>query len=64
MLDMSARFAFDEDHALFRDSVRKMLERELLPPAPATSPAVPLPPGALMMMDGSLRRGTNAPGVR
>ncbi|ATE67116.1 acyl-CoA dehydrogenase family protein [Rhizorhabdus dicambivorans] len=31
MLDLSARFAFDEDHALFRDSVRKMLERELLP---------------------------------
>ncbi|MFC0304785.1 acyl-CoA dehydrogenase family protein [Rhizorhabdus histidinilytica] len=31
MLDMSARFAFNEDHALFRDSVRKMLERELLP---------------------------------
>lgn len=31
MLDMSTRFAFDEDHGLFRDSVRKMLERELLP---------------------------------
>ena len=31
MLDTSARTAFTDDHAMFRESVRKMFERELLP---------------------------------
>ena len=31
MLDTSARIAFNEDHAMFRESVRKMFERELVP---------------------------------
>ena len=31
MLDMSARTAYNEDHALFRDSVRKLFARVLLP---------------------------------
>ena len=31
MLDMSARTAFNEDHAMFRDTVRKLFDRELIP---------------------------------
>jgi acyl-CoA dehydrogenase len=31
MLDMSRRFALNEDHHAFRDQVRRFLERELLP---------------------------------
>jgi alkylation response protein AidB-like acyl-CoA dehydrogenase len=31
MLDISARTGFTEDHALFRDTVRKVFERELAP---------------------------------
>jgi alkylation response protein AidB-like acyl-CoA dehydrogenase len=31
MLDLSRRTAFDEDHQLFRDQVRRFLERELVP---------------------------------
>lgn len=31
MLDTSTRVAFDEEHALFRDSVRKVFERHLTP---------------------------------
>jgi acyl-CoA dehydrogenase len=31
MLDTSARTAFNEDHAMFRDTVRKVFERELIP---------------------------------
>ncbi len=31
MLDTAARTAFDEDHTLFRDSVRKFFDRELYP---------------------------------
>ncbi|WBX85702.1 acyl-CoA dehydrogenase family protein [Sphingosinicella microcystinivorans] len=31
MLDTASRTAFDEDHALFRDSVRKFFDRELYP---------------------------------
>ncbi|MBA2933788.1 acyl-CoA dehydrogenase family protein [Sphingomonas sp. CGMCC 1.13654] len=31
MLDTAARTAFDDDHAMFRESVRKMFERELIP---------------------------------
>ena len=31
MLDISARFAFNEEHDMFRDSVRKMFEKELIP---------------------------------
>ncbi|WP_300537420.1 acyl-CoA dehydrogenase family protein [Sphingosinicella sp.] len=31
MLDTARRTAFDEDHALFRDSVRKFFDRELYP---------------------------------
>ena len=31
MIDMSARTVFNEDHAMFRDSVRKLFARELLP---------------------------------
>ncbi|MBV9840061.1 MAG: acyl-CoA dehydrogenase family protein [Sphingomonadaceae bacterium] len=31
MLDTSTRTAFNEDHAMFRDTVRKVFERELIP---------------------------------
>ena len=31
MLDMSTRTAFNEDHAMFRDTVRKVYEKELIP---------------------------------
>jgi acyl-CoA dehydrogenase len=31
MLDTSARFAFNEDHDMFRDSVRKVFDRALVP---------------------------------
>ncbi|MCK9543346.1 MAG: acyl-CoA dehydrogenase family protein [Novosphingobium sp.] len=31
MLDLSARTAYNEDHAMFRDTVRQVFERELLP---------------------------------
>jgi len=31
MLDMSSRFAFNEDHDAFRDTVRKVFDKELLP---------------------------------
>ena len=31
MLDTSARLAFNEDHAMFRDTVRKLFDRELVP---------------------------------
>ena len=31
MLDTSRRTAFNEDHALFRDQVRKFLDREMTP---------------------------------
>ena len=31
MLDMSKRGGFSEDHVMFRDSVRKLFERELIP---------------------------------
>jgi acyl-CoA dehydrogenase len=31
MLDTSARFAFNEDHNMFRDSVRKVFDRALVP---------------------------------
>jgi alkylation response protein AidB-like acyl-CoA dehydrogenase len=31
MLDTNARFAFDDDHAMFRDTVRKVFDRELIP---------------------------------
>ncbi|MBB3860957.1 alkylation response protein AidB-like acyl-CoA dehydrogenase [Novosphingobium hassiacum] len=34
MLDLSARTAFNEDHAMFRDTVRKVFERELIPNLP------------------------------
>ena len=31
MLDTASRLAFNEDHAMFRDTVRKVFDRELLP---------------------------------
>jgi acyl-CoA dehydrogenase len=31
MLDLNGRTGFDEEHGMFRDSVRKLFERELLP---------------------------------
>ena len=31
MLDTAARFAFNEDHAMFRDTVRQVFARELIP---------------------------------
>ena len=31
MLDTSSRTAFNEDHAMFRDTVRKVFEKELIP---------------------------------
>lgn len=31
MLDTSSRIAFDEDHEMFRDTVRKVFEKELIP---------------------------------
>lgn len=31
MLDLNGRTAFDEDHGLFRDTVRRLFERELIP---------------------------------
>jgi alkylation response protein AidB-like acyl-CoA dehydrogenase len=31
MLDVSARTAYNEDHEMFRDTVRKLFERELIP---------------------------------
>ncbi|HLZ78888.1 MAG TPA: acyl-CoA dehydrogenase family protein [Sphingomonas sp.] len=31
MLDLAQRTAFNEDHALFRDTVRKLFDRELIP---------------------------------
>ena len=30
MLDTAARFAFNEDHAMFRDTVRQVFARELI----------------------------------
>ena len=31
MLDTSARFAFNDDHAMFRDTVRQVFAKELVP---------------------------------
>jgi len=31
MLDLSRRHAFSDEHTLFRDQVRRFLERELVP---------------------------------
>ncbi len=31
MLDTAARFAFDQDHDMFRDTVRKVFAKSLLP---------------------------------
>ena len=31
MLDTAARTAYDENHSAFRDTVRKLFDRELIP---------------------------------